>query len=94
MINSSFIFDFLCFFSVSCYLSSFIFYFVYLDPFSFLLDELGQRFIDFVYPFRKPTLGFTVTFWDFLEFSSCPLNVFSQRLLDVETMDLEGQLSV
>ena len=49
----------LCFFSVSCYVSSFMFYFVYLDPFSFPLDELGQRFIDFVYPFRKPTLDFT-----------------------------------
>ena len=59
-----------CFCSVSCYLCSFILYFVYLDPFSFPLDELGQRFLDFVYPFRKPTLGFTSyilgTFWSSL----------------------------
>jgi len=47
-----------CVFSVSVviYLLSF---FVYLDPFSFPLYELGQRFIDFIYPFRKPTLDFT-----------------------------------
>ena len=36
----------------------FISYFVHLGPLSFLLGEPGQRFIDFVYPFKKLALGF------------------------------------
>lgn len=30
----------------------------YLGPLSFLLDEFGQRFVDFVYLFKNPALGF------------------------------------
>ena len=38
--------------------SSLISYFVYLGSLSFLPGEPGQRFVNFVYPFKEPTLGF------------------------------------
>ena len=43
----------------------------YLGPLSFLLGEPDQRFIDFVYPFRKPVLGFIDCF--LLFFNLCYL---------------------
>ena len=45
------------------YLSFFISYFVYLGPLSFLLGEPGQRFVNFVCPFKKPDLGFIDFFY-------------------------------
>ena len=36
----------------------FISYFVYLGSVSFFLGEPGQRFVDFVYPFKMLALGF------------------------------------
>ena len=41
----------------SCYFFFLTSYIVYLGPFSFL-GEPGQRFVNFVYPFKEPTLGF------------------------------------
>ena len=38
--------------------SFFTSYFVYLGAISFLLGESGQRFVNFVYPFKEPALGF------------------------------------
>ena len=43
----------------------------YLGPLSFLLGESDQRFIDSVYPFRKPALGFIDCF--LLFFNLCYL---------------------
>ena len=53
-------FFFLYFFSISWDFSSFIYYFVYLGSLSFLLGEPGQRFVNFVYPFKEPTLGMLI----------------------------------
>ena len=49
--------------------SSFICYFVYLSPLSFLLGEPSQKFVDFVYIFKSTVLGFI----DFLLLS---LNIY------------------
>ena len=54
-----YIYIYLYFCSISCDFSSFISYFVYLGLLSFLLGEPGQRFVNFVYPFKEPALGFT-----------------------------------
>ena len=43
---------------ISCNFSSFISYFIYLDLLSFLLGEPGQRFVNFIYPFKEPSLSF------------------------------------
>jgi len=40
------------------YFSFFTFSFLYSGVLSFLLDEPGQRFVDFVYPFKETDLGF------------------------------------
>ena len=40
------------------YVSFFVSYFVYLGSLSFLLGEPGQRFVNFVYPFKEQTFGF------------------------------------
>ena len=42
---------------MSCNLSSFISDCIYLDPFSFFLDE-PSRLVDFVYLFKEPAPGF------------------------------------
>ena len=49
-----------CISEVSAEISPFsFFYFVYLDSLSPLLGEPGQRFVNFVYPFKEPALVFT-----------------------------------
>ena len=40
-----------------------------LSPLSFLLGEPGQRFVNFVYPFKKPALGYIDFFHCFFSFT-------------------------
>ena len=51
-------FVFLHFCSICCFSPLLFTFFVYLGPYSFLLGDPGQRFIDFAYPFKKPALDF------------------------------------
>ena len=53
-------------FCISCYVSFFI-YFVYLGYLSFLFDEPGLRFVNPVYSFKEPGLGFIDFFLFFLK---------------------------
>ena len=43
---------------IGYYFPSLISYFVYLGPLSFILGDPDQRFVNFVYPYKKSTLGF------------------------------------
>ena len=48
-----------CFVFLQYQLCFLLFHFLfYLDPLSFLLGEPGQRFVNFVYPFKEPALAF------------------------------------
>ena len=51
----------LCFCGISCYFSFVTSYFVYLGPPSFFLDKSGYKFVNFIYLFIKPSLGFIVS---------------------------------
>ena len=51
----------LCFCGISCYFSLVTSYFVYLGPPSFFLGKSGYKFVNFVYLFIKPALGFIVS---------------------------------
>ena len=51
----------LCFRGISCYFSLVTSYFVYLGPPSFFLGKSGYKFVNFVYLFIKPALGFIVS---------------------------------
>ena len=52
-----FVLFFLYFFGISCYFSSFISYFIFLNTPSFLLCKTGQRFVNFIYPFKEQILS-------------------------------------
>ena len=58
-------YGFLYFCSVGCYVSFSTSYFVYLGVLS-LLGEHGQRFVNLVYPFKEPALGFIDVFLLFI----------------------------
>ena len=58
----------LLYFYISCFISFFISYIVYLRSLSFLLGEPGQRFISYVYPFKDPAFGFIDFLYCFLNF--------------------------
>ena len=63
----SYYFYFLYFCSIYWDFSFFTFYFLYLGSFSSLLGESGQRFVNLVYTFKEPALGFVDFFLLFFE---------------------------
>ena len=59
-------FLFVCFSAVSVEIFPFSL-FILFEVLSSLLGESGQRFVNFVYPFKKPALGFIDLFLLFFE---------------------------
>ena len=66
-----FVSQYLC--DIGYYFSSFMSYFVYSSPPTFLLVDCGLRFINFVYLFKKPAIGFIELFYWFFGLCLFPL---------------------